>query len=229
MGIKVVLVEPEYDINVGSICRVMKNFGFSDLVLVRPKCPLGLDAVKYAKHAVEILQGAKKFDSLDSATKDCELIIGTSGIVRRNKETLRSLVELKHLDDRIIGKDRNIALVFGNEGIGLNASDISKCDFLVKIETSDKYPVMNLSHAVGIVLYEVSKIVGIESKIEESAGKEQKQRIVEYTKEVTEIADVRAKKYVVLTMKRIVGKANLTKKEANFLLGFLNDLKKKLN
>jgi rRNA methylase len=34
--IKVVLVEPIYSGNVGSVARVMKNFGFGDLILINP-------------------------------------------------------------------------------------------------------------------------------------------------------------------------------------------------
>ncbi|KUK59661.1 MAG: RNA methyltransferase, TrmH family, group 1, partial [Methanoculleus marisnigri] len=41
--ISVVLVEPLYDGNVGFTARVMKNFGFTRLVLVNP-CSLGDDA-----------------------------------------------------------------------------------------------------------------------------------------------------------------------------------------
>ena len=39
-SLRVVLVEPLYEGNVGAVCRAMKNFGFSDLVLINP-CPSG--------------------------------------------------------------------------------------------------------------------------------------------------------------------------------------------
>ena len=41
----VVLVGPEYDLNVGMVARVMKNFGLEELRLVKPACPLGRKAV----------------------------------------------------------------------------------------------------------------------------------------------------------------------------------------
>ena len=52
---RVVLVEPEYEQNLGAVARAMKNFGFSDLRLVNPKCdPLGFDSVKFSKHARDV-------------------------------------------------------------------------------------------------------------------------------------------------------------------------------
>ena len=36
IDVRIVLVEPLYQGNVGSVTRVMKNLGFSDLVLVNP-------------------------------------------------------------------------------------------------------------------------------------------------------------------------------------------------
>jgi len=40
---RVVLVEPLYSGNVGSVARVMKNFGFEELVLLNP-CELDMPA-----------------------------------------------------------------------------------------------------------------------------------------------------------------------------------------
>ncbi len=64
MEIAVVLVGPEYDMNVGMAARVMRNFGFSDLRIVGPKCGIGPDAVKYSKHAVGLLRKARRFRAL---------------------------------------------------------------------------------------------------------------------------------------------------------------------
>lgn len=95
MKIAVVLVEPEYDVNVGMAARVMKNFGFSDLRIVNPKCGVGFDAVKFSKHAVGLLKKAKRCRTLGAAVKDCDLVVGTTGVLERNKGTIRSAVPLQ--------------------------------------------------------------------------------------------------------------------------------------
>ena len=57
---RIVLVEPQGALNVGSVARVMMNFGFNELFLVNPRCDLhSEDAFKMATHAKEILQKAK--------------------------------------------------------------------------------------------------------------------------------------------------------------------------
>ena len=52
--IDIVLVAPLYEGNVGFAARVMKNFGFTRLVLIDP-CPLGNEADGRASHAYDVL------------------------------------------------------------------------------------------------------------------------------------------------------------------------------
>ena len=49
--IEVILFEPEHPGNVGAIARVMKNFGFSSLVLINPKCKIDEECRRRAVHA----------------------------------------------------------------------------------------------------------------------------------------------------------------------------------
>ena len=153
----VVLVEPEYDTNVGMCTRVMKNFGLCELRLVNPKCPLGFDAVMFSKHAVPLLKKAKRYKTLGSAVKDCHTVVGTTGILRRHRGTVRNAVPLKKFAKEYVkycGR-RKVAFLFGREGIGLNEKEINRCDLLLHIEADGKYPVLNISHALAIVLYTV--------------------------------------------------------------------------
>ena len=162
MEIAVVLVEPEYDMNVGMAARVMKNFGFSDLRIVNPKCAVGPDAVKYSKHAVGLLGKARRFKKLGAAVRGCDWVVGTTGILDRNKGTIRSAVPLGKFCSMLAkggwGQEAGrIALLFGREGIGLNEREISACDLLVHAEADPAYPVLNLSHAMAVVLYSIDR------------------------------------------------------------------------
>ena len=82
MGLKnlsVVLVEPQGALNIGSVSRVMMNFGAFDLRLVRPQVDhLADDARRMALKAVGILEQAALFDTLEEAIEDCWLTIGTT-------------------------------------------------------------------------------------------------------------------------------------------------------
>ncbi len=151
--LRVVLVEPEYELNVGSAARAMKNFGCTDLWLVRPRCKLGLEAVKFAKHSQEVLQNARTVKSLNAALKGVDFAVGTTGVVERYASNLKNLVPLRELAKKL-SPSECIAVVFGGESRGLSEKELFRCDVVVHIPASAAHPVLNLSHAVAVVLYE---------------------------------------------------------------------------
>ena len=57
--IEIILMEPRRQKNLGAIARAMKNFSFDRLVLINPKCKIGISARKVAKHANDVLSKAK--------------------------------------------------------------------------------------------------------------------------------------------------------------------------
>ena len=85
---RIVLVETQGALNVGSIARVMMNFGFNNLILVNPRCdPQSEDAFKMATHAKEILTNAKIVQSLENALQDCTRVVATTAQERhRNRQ-----------------------------------------------------------------------------------------------------------------------------------------------
>lgn len=220
---RVVLIEPEYELNVGAVARAMKNFGFAQLVLVRPKCNhLGFDAIKYSKHAREVLECARVVRSLSSATKGCKFTVGTTGILYRHwHKTFRTPISLKELANKIKGqKEGEFAIVFGNEGVGLSERDISDCDFLITIPANKEYPILNLSHAVAIVLYELSgyALLGFTP-----AGEKEKEALVRTFSLIVGhySGALRNAKKVKVAFRRMAGKSMLTDKECASILGVL--------
>ena len=156
---RIILIEPEYELNVGAVARAMKNFGFSDLVFVRPKCnPKGFDAVKYAKHAKELLESARTARSLSAAAKGCKFVVGTTGVLFRHwHKTFRTPVSLRDLRKKLVGQpEGRIALVFGNEGEGAPAWLHGELgDARVTIPRANpELRSLNLSTAAGIAAFE---------------------------------------------------------------------------
>ena len=62
-NVRIVLVGPKFEGNIGAVCRSMANFGLDDLVLVNP-CPIGDDAYRRAKHGSHLLDSAKVVDTI---------------------------------------------------------------------------------------------------------------------------------------------------------------------
>ncbi len=152
---RIVLVGPLYDMNVGLVCRVMKNFGFNELYIVTPRAELGNDAVKYAKHAADILAHAKIVKSFEEATRGRYPIIGTTASLTKGQRGLSRPLPLSEIADKFDTK--NAALVFGREDFGLSKEDLLKCDINTYIETCDDYPSLNLSNAAAVIMYEMRR------------------------------------------------------------------------
>jgi tRNA/rRNA methyltransferase len=158
MEIKLIIVSPKYQMNVGYMARIAKNFGIKKLHMVSPRADIrGKKAVMFSKHAVDLLKGAKVYKSLEDATRDCDVVAGTSGILRENA---RFTAIEPDAAARKIGKEYRkavVGLVIGRDDSGLNFEELSKCDILVHIGANDQYPVLNISHALAILLYSFTK------------------------------------------------------------------------
>ena len=217
MKIRVVLVGPEYQLNIGSVARAMANFDQHELYIASPACdPKGFEAVKYAKHAKEILEKAKITGSLSSAIKGADIVVGTSAAIKRHKRTVRNPLTLKQFAKK--NPSGKIAILFGREGIGLTSEELDLCDIIVKIETSKKYPTLNLSHSVAIFLHAVSKL---ESKtLIEEAGSPEKKELLRQFDAITDIysKNLRNPRKVKACFKRVVGRSLVSKVEASALL-----------
>jgi len=148
-------MEPKYEGNIGSVARVMKNFGFNELILVNPH-KLGKEARAMAMHGRDILENAKKFDNFNAVREEFDFLIATTAIIATDRNPLRTPMPLHDLKSAL-EVDGKIGLVFGREDYGLYNEEIEACDLLVSIPASEEYPTLNLSHSVAILLYEISK------------------------------------------------------------------------
>lgn len=156
----IVLIGTSHPGNLGAICRSMLNYGFNKLRLVNPKCDhLDVEARNRAKHAGRILQTCEVFNSLEEATDDCSLVVGTSG-----KREVGSKTSFRHFtypwefSQRISDFNGKIALIFGEEGKGMSTEELDMCDFLTTLPTWEGYPIANLSHAVNAFVYELHRV-----------------------------------------------------------------------
>ena len=150
----IVLVQPENDGNIGAVARSMLNFGITDMRVVGRTGLWSDETRRRAKNAQEVLDDAKKYDTIEEAVSDCSIVIGTSGKREDgDKTSMRHFLLPEELPDRLSGVDGRAAIVFGPEGKGLLNEQLAMCDLLVTIPTWDGYPILNLSHAVSIICF----------------------------------------------------------------------------
>ena len=226
---RIVLVEPLFSGNVGSVARVMKNFGFSELILLNPHV---LD--KYARymavHAYHIIENAGIEFSIEDAVKGSNIIVGMTGMPGKteNKHMRMPSITPCELKEKLAGTSGIVSLLFGREDHGLNNEELERCDIIVNIPTSEEYPSMNLSHAVAVVLYELSDISSGERYLADHSDIE---LLYGHIDEV--LADIEYKEHkegkTKLMLRRILGRAELTGREVQTLRGVLRRIQWKLN
>ena len=226
---RIVLVNPKNDGNIGAVARVMRNFDFDELFLVEP-CDITEEAFKRAKHGGDVLRNAKTTGNFDAALKSCSLVVGTTGIVTDSeKHFVRIPLTPREFAEKMKGNDGLIALVFGREDLGLSQDELAKCDTLLHIPASRDYPVLNLSHAVAVVLYELCLIEARTFSPSEATDVEKKKLFEFFSDllEAIEYPEFRREKTNIM-FRRLMGRAVPTKWEFYTIMGVIGDAVKNI-
>ena len=227
---RVVLVEPKNEGNVGAVARAMKNFGVAELVLVNP-CRLADESRQRAMRGIEVLESARTVGDLDAALKGTDLIIGTSGVdTKSEKRFARISLTPREAASRVAKKDGRIALLFGREDFGLLDDELRRCDLLVTIPASEEYPILNLSHAVTILLYELLGAGAMKHGRREASGME-KEKLHEAFKSLLAVTNypVHKRARTQVMFRRLIGRAVPTKWEFHALMGAIQRATKRIH
>jgi tRNA/rRNA methyltransferase len=151
--VKIILVEPSGELNIGSIARVMKNMGLQQLVIVNPQCnPFSEDAKLMAVHGIDVLENAKIISNLPVALKGCYRAIATTA---RERGIPTQLETPKKAIPWLLEEERESALIFGAEERGLSNEELNYAQRFISIPANPVYPSLNLAQAVTICAYEL--------------------------------------------------------------------------
>ena len=156
-----VLCGPQGPQNVGSVARVMQNFGVTDLRIVSPEptalappfdaadeydraihsaevratAPLSDEAHKFAVHADWLLRDAKRCANADEALADVTYVAATTARPRENLQIVDVKAAAAALREHA-AKGEKVAVVFGNEATGLTNDELSRANLGVMIATA---------------------------------------------------------------------------------------------
>ena len=157
-NLKVILVEPNGPLNVGSVARLCSNFEVDELRIVSPKCNIySLEAKKMALKGQNFIDNCKIFDNLENAIFDCDLVLASCGRIDLSKDSFFESSEDIFNWTISFKKINNLAIIFGREDSGLTNDELLLANKTFNIPTSKNNPSLNLSHAVSIALYELNK------------------------------------------------------------------------
>lgn len=231
LQLAVVLVEPQGALNIGSTCRAMLNFGFTDLRLVNPQVDhLSHDARLMAVKAATVLENARVFHNLEEALAGCVLSIGTTRRFGRYRE---DLLHPEEAAERLFSVAQNnaVALVFGREDKGLFTSELDLCQHFITIPTDKNLPSMNLAQAVSLCLYEVSKVNGRTAlrtyggeKLASSENLESMYQHMRQSLQHIGFLDPQNPDHILRSFRRILGRSALNDREVRILRGLFNQI-----
>ena len=169
--LRFVLVETSRAGNVGSVARAMKTMGFSDLVLVSPRCDDPLhdpEAVAFASGAIDVLHGARIVETIGEALDGCNFAAAVSARLREFSPPVWSPREFSA---HAAGKaDLRPAVILGNERFGLPNQIVEQCNVLINIPANPDYSSLNLSQAAQVLAYECRLAAQGENRTQEGIG-----------------------------------------------------------
>lgn len=233
-----ILVEPKEAGNIGSAARAMKNMGFTNLRLVRPRTPVNDEARWFACNAGDVLDAAAGYESVSEAVSDMTLVIGTTRRMGKRRGLVYPVEQgCRKAYDTASGN--KTAILFGRESRGLLNEEVEQCGFLVTIPSSRLQPSLNLSHAVLVVAYELSKAeyAATGNAPRESAPLVPQGEMRHLFERATGVlrmleyiprGDRDLEEKIMLNLRHFIGRAGLTRWELNMLHGICSQIEKKL-
>ncbi|GFR91622.1 tRNA (cytidine/uridine-2'-O-)-methyltransferase TrmJ [Elysia marginata] len=157
-NIRIVMIRTWHPGNIGSALRAMKTMGLRRLTLVNPPHWPHPDADTMAAGAADLIDQVKVVDSLAEAIADCSLVIGTSA---RSRSFSWPMLSPRVCGQQVIQEAENsqVALVFGQETMGMTNEELQQCNYHVCIPGNPEYPVLNVASAIQILCYEIRQSV----------------------------------------------------------------------
>jgi len=148
----VILVRPQLGENIGAACRGMLNFGLTELRLVAPRDGWPNPAANaMAAGAVELIENAKLFATVDEAVADLSFVMAATA---RRRE-----LEIPVVGTDVVGKEmrakveQGVGILFGPEKAGLTNADVVLADKILTYPVNPAFQSLNLAQAVNVFAF----------------------------------------------------------------------------
>lgn len=233
-NIRVVLVNPLFGGNVGSVCRVMANTGLKQLVLVSPGNLNLQEARMMACNAWSIFEQHREFTTLAEAVSDCGLVAGTSarpGLYRAHARSPREWAPIL-LE---AARQTPVALVFGREDHGLSNEELTLCTHFIRIPSTPEYSSLNLAQAVMVCCYEMylasNEFEPGTEKSPEAPSDLRERMFAIWEETLLSVGFMEREKalHMMLGIRRIFARGLLTVDDVKILMGIARQMRWKIN
>lgn len=229
----IILVNPQLAENIGMSARAMMNCGLYELRLVSPREDhLSPKAISASSNAEEILYNAKVYQTTSEAIADLNQVYASTA---RHRDQIKAVYNADSAATEINGylqKGTKCGILFGCERTGLHNEDVCLANAIINIPLNPRHSSLNLSQAVLLVGYEFYK-TQIEKPVThlEMNGTEltTKDKIIKFLERLEDelqecgnfkIGEKREK--MVINLRNIFTRNQLTEQELNTLYGVIN-------
>ena len=189
-----------------------------------------------AAGADDILNNATEVATLAEALADCSIVFGTTA---RDRSLAWPVVSPRTAAESAMveNSSERVAFVFGREHSGLSNEEVSLCQQLIRIPTSEEFSSLNLAQAVQVCAYEL-RVAAADTATNHKMREEQDdplasndatERLFEHWISVmTEVEYLFPDNPRLLPqrVRRLLSKAKLTVTETQILRGFLTAVEK---
>ena len=228
-----ILNKPQLSENIGACARAMKNFNFSNLVVVDPKPSFPNDKIfATSVGAKDIIKNAKVYKKFEESLSNFDYLIATSSRFRNKNIKHINLNDLKKIDFR-----KKIGFIFGSEASGLSNYEISYANCTISIPSNEKFRSLNLSHSLILVCNSLFGLINKKkfkynksSKIKEGSKKQIQVMMDQCIKKLDKINffTPKEKKYIMLeNLRSIFYRMELSEKEIRILSSVFASFSKK--
>src|SRR5688500_14929015 len=132
----IILSEPQLGENIGAAARAMANFGLTDLRLVRPRDGWPNEkAEAMAAGAAYVLEGARLYDSVETAVGELRLVYAATARDRAMAKPILTPVEAALRLRKAAAEGVPAGLLFGGERSGLGNDEVALADAIITIPT----------------------------------------------------------------------------------------------
>ncbi len=233
----IVLVEPQLAENIGMAARAMKNCGLTEMRLVCPREDhLSPKALSASSNSEEILQNAKIYASSAEAIGDLQYVLATTARHRdQTKMVFNADAGALAVAERLSRGER-CGFMFGPERTGLRNEDVSLADAIITVPLNPKHCSLNLSQAVLLIGYEFYKTTINSQPAQMIVNHTQiadKAKILTFCRHIEDklqnfanYSDDNKKEKLVINLRNIFTRSELTEQELNTLYGIINYLDK---
>ena len=226
--VQIVLVETSHPGNIGSVARAMKNMGLSRLALINPKKFPHDEATALAGNAVDVLEQAQVFSSIEEAVKNSKIIFATSARERTIEWPVASAKDAAQEINQLAAENIEVSILFGREDRGLTNEELQLSNKHLIIPADPEYPVLNIAMSTQVVCYELyqashNEPIGPWQDFPEYTSQEL-QHLIDHFNEIVfklDLIDPKNPKQILTRMERMFRRLYPDQMEGNFLRGFL--------